>query len=598
MALYDEYLRKYISGLPKSPGIYQYLNSKGEIIYIGKAKNLHARVSSYLHKKGQSRKTLKLLDTVSEIRYAVVENAEDALLLENNLIKKYRPKYNILLKDDKTYPWICIKDEVFPRVFITRRLDRKKGVFFGPYTSVRFASTLIKLIRLIYKIRTCSAHFSKSSIQAGKHKVCLQYHIGNCKAPCVGKISEEEYEEDIIQIKNILKGNISSVIDYMKNKMSDYAEKLEYEKAAEVKEAIDIVRNHQTKSAIVAPALTNIDIFSYEEGEKYVYVNFMKVVNGAVNQIHTIEMEKRTDEEKASVFSFAIFEIRQLVNSSSREIVLPFYPDIMFEGVRYTIPQKGEKKKLLELSLRNLKYFKADKEKSRAGKFKEKSKENINEILRRELNLKYPPSRIECFDNSNISGTHPVAACVVFENGKPLKREYRHFHVKTVKGPDDYASIREIVFRRYKRVLEENGELPGLIVIDGGKGQLRAATEAMNALDLKLPVIGLAERLEEIYYPGDKEPYILGKNSSALKLLMYIRDEAHRFGISFHRSLREKDLIKGSLSGIKGIGRLTEERLISHFGSVERMRISSQEEIAEIIGPAKAALIWNYLTDK
>lgn len=375
MALYDEYLRKYISGLPKSPGIYQYLNSKGEIIYIGKAKNLHARVSSYLHKKGQSRKTLKLLDTVSEIRYAVVANAEDALLLENNLIKKYRPKYNILLKDDKTYPWICIKDEVFPRVFITRRLDRKKGVFFGPYTSVRFASTLIKLIRLIYKIRTCSAHFSKSSIQAGKHKVCLQYHIGNCKAPCVGKISEEEYEEDILQIKNILKGNISSVIDYMKNKMSDYAEKLEYEKAAEVKEAIDIVRNHQTKSAIVAPALTNIDIFSYEEGEKYVYVNFMKVVNGAVNQIHTIEMEKRTDEEKASVFSFAIFEIRQLVNSSSREIVLPFYPDIMFEGVRYTIPQKGEKKKLLELSLRNLKYFKADKEKSRAGKFKEKSKE-------------------------------------------------------------------------------------------------------------------------------------------------------------------------------------------------------------------------------
>lgn len=595
MALYDEHLREKVNKLPDDPGVYQYFDASGTIIYIGKAKNLKNRVLSYLNKSNQSNKTRVLVDKIADLRYIVVNSEQDALLLENNLIKKYKPRYNILLKDDKTYPWICIKKEPFPRVFMTRRYVHDGSEYFGPYTSGKFAHILIHLIKSLFKLRSCQLALNRKAVYDHKFRVCLEYHIGNCLAPCVGKIQEEEYNEFIVQVRNILKGNLSLVMEVMSRKMKLYAENLQFEEANGMKEALEAVRNYQSKSTIVRTSINDTDVFSCIENEKYAYVNYLRIVHGAVIQVHTIELEKKIEEEKEALLSFAILEVRQLVNSQSREIIVPFYPDIQLEGVQYVIPQKGDKKQLLELSERNANYFRIDRERQRSLK-KEDSMLNMLKTIKIELKLPTLPHRMECFDNSNIQGTNPVASCVVFIDGKPAKREYRKFHVKTVVGADDFASMEEIIFRRYGRVLDEGLELPDLIVIDGGKGQLHSAVNSLKKLGLygKVPILGLAKQMEEIYFPEDKDPYLLAKNSTALKTLMHIRDEAHRFGITFHRKLREKALIKSVLSEIKGIGEATEMALLQAFKTVENMKTKSVEELAAVVGRKRAEIVYAY----
>lgn len=595
MALYDDELREKVSKLPTLPGVYQYFDSTGNIIYIGKAKNLKNRVLSYLNKTNQSNKTRILVRNIADLRYIVVQTEQDALLLENNLIKKYKPRYNILLKDDKTYPWICIKKEPFPKVYTTRRVVRDGSEYFGPYTSARFANTLMTLINSLYKLRTCNLPLTTPAILAGKFRVCLEYHIGNCLGPCVRKITEQDYNEYILHIRNILKGNVSLVIEMMTQRMNEFAEELEFEKANEMKEALVALKNYQAKSTIVNSTLNNIDVFSYLEDEHYAYVNYLRIVYGAVNQVHTIALEKKVEEEKEALLSFAILEIRQLVNSHSKEIIVPFYPDIQLNGIQYVVPKIGDKKQLLELSERNVAYFKLDKDRQRAI-IKEDSKFNLLKTIKAELKLPTIPHRMECFDNSNTQGTNPVASCVVFIDGKPAKREYRKFHVKTVTGPDDFASMEEIILRRYTRMIDEGKELPDLIIIDGGKGQLHSAVNSLKKLDLygKIPVIGLAKRMEEIYYPGDKDPYLLAKNSVALKTLMHIRDEAHRFGITFHRQLREKPLTKSVLNDIKGIGMKSETQLMIHFKSVENIKTANLDQLIAAVGLAKARIVYEY----
>ena len=549
----DEFgLKEKVSKLPTTPGVYQFFDANGVIIYIGKAKNLKNRVSSYFVKTNQTSKTMVLVRKIRDLKYIVVNTEEDALLLENNLIKKYKPRYNILLKDDKTYPWICITKEAFPRVFTTRKFIRNGSEYFGPYTSAKYANTLISLIKSLYKLRTCNLSLNKSAVYSGKYKVCLEYHIGNCMGPCVGYVQEEEYMEYIAQIQNILKGNISSVIDFITRKMKEYTVSLQFEKAQEMKEAIEALKTHQTKSTIVSTSINDIDVFSYLEDEKYAYVNYLRIVHGAVNQV-------------------------------------------LMEGMNYAIPQRGEKKQLLELSERNVKFFKMDRERQR-GLRRQDSKLDLLNTIKNDLKLPRLPHRMECFDNSNIQGTNPVASCVVFIDGKPAKREYRRFHVKTVIGADDFASMEEILYRRYHRVLEEGGELPDLIVVDGGKGQLSSAVATLRKLDLleRVPIIGLAKQMEEIYYPGDKDPYLLAKTSVALKTLMHIRDEAHRFGITFHRKLREKKQTISVLSEIKGIGEKTEVSLLQYFKSVNAIKEASREELAKAIGPAKGNIVYDY----
>lgn len=593
--MYDESLRAKVNELPNSPGVYQYFDNTGVIIYIGKAKNLKNRVLSYLNKSNQSNKTRILVNKIADLRYIVVNSEQDALLLENNLIKKYKPRYNILLKDDKTYPWICIKKEPFPRVFTTRRYVHDGSEYFGPYTSGRFAYILTSLIKSLFKLRTCNLALNQKSIYNHKFKVCLEYHIGNCPAPCIGKIQEAEYDEFIAQVRNILKGNLSSVIQVMTRKMKAYAESMNFEEANRMKEALEAVKNYQAKSTIVRTTINDTDVFSYVEDEKYAYVNFLRIVHGAVIQVHTIELEKKIEEDKESLLSFAIYEIRQLVNSNSKEIIVPFYPDIKLEGIQYVIPQRGDKKQLLDLSERNVNYFKLDRERQRSLK-KEDSSFNVLKTIKLELKLPTLPHRMECFDNSNIQGTNPVASCVVFIDGKPAKREYRKFHVKTVVGADDFASMEEIIYRRYSRVLNEGLELPDLIVIDGGKGQLHSAVNSLKKLDLygKVPILGLAKQMEEIYFPEDKDPYLLAKNSVSLKTLMHIRDEAHRFGITFHRKLREKGQIKSVLSEIKGIGENTETALLQEFKTVENIKDKTIEELAKVIGKKRAEIVYRY----
>lgn len=592
MALFDASLKEKIKKLPDSPGVYQYFDNSGTIIYIGKAKNLKNRVLSYLNKSNQSNKTRILVNKIADFRYIVVNSEQDALLLENNLIKKYKPRYNILLKDDKSYPWICIKKEPFPRVFITRRYVHDGSEYFGPYTSGKLAHLLISLIKSLFKLRTCTLALNPKAIYNQKYKICLEYHIGNCLAPCVGKISEEEYDEYITQIRNILKGNLSAVIEALTRRMTKYAEALQFEEANAMKEALASVKNYQAKSTIVRTTIHDTDVFSYLEGERYAYVNYLRIVHGAVVQVHTVELEKKIEEEKEALLAFAILEIRQLVNSDSKEIIVPFYPDVLLNGVTYSIPQRGDKKQLLELSERNASYYRIDRERQRSLK-KDDSVFNILKTIKLELKLPTLPHRIECFDNSNIQGTNPVASCVVFLDAKPAKREYRKFHVKTVVGADDFASMEEIIFRRYSRVLNEGLELPDLIVIDGGKGQLHSAVNSLKKLDLygKVPILGLAKQMEEIYFPEDKDPYLLAKNSVALKTLMHIRDEAHRFGITFHRKLREKGQVKSVLDEIKGIGETTIIALLQEFHDVDSIKKQPVEVLAKVIGKKRAEIV-------
>ena len=587
--------KSILSLLPDKPGIYQFLDASGTVIYVGKAKNLKKRVTSYFS-KNQSGKTVVLLRKSNDIKHIVVDNESDALLLENNLIKKHQPRYNILLKDDKTFPWICIKKEPFPRVFSTRNTIRDGSNYFGPYTSAVMVKTLIGLIRQLYKLRTCSHSLTDSNISAGKFKVCLEYHIGNCKAPCIGLQPEVEYLESIQQIKDILKGNISTVIDHLKNLMTEYSSELRFEEAQTIKDKIEILSRFRSRSSVVSNTIKNVDVFAFTQESDNAYVNYLKVVQGAVIQALTIELKIRIDEEKESLLAFAITEIRQRLLSDSPEIIVPFKPDILINKVKYTVPQTGEKHKLLELAVRNAIYYKLEQKKKRMEHSPQVRTGKNLEKLKNDLHMSDLPVHIECFDNSNTQGTNPVAACVVFRNARPSKSDYRHFNIKTVTGPDDFSSMEEIVFRRYRRMIEEKHNLPQLIIIDGGKGQLSSAIKSIDKLGLrqKITVIGIAKKLEEIYFPGDNVPIYLDKNSISLKIIQQLRNEAHRFGINFHRNKRSSEMTKSDLDQIHGIGDKTKEILLKHFGSVENIRVSSREELENVIGLSKSAILTGY----
>jgi excinuclease ABC subunit C len=589
--------KSILSLIPDNPGVYQFIDSAGVVIYVGKAKNLKKRVTSYFS-KNQSGKTIVLLRKTSDIRHIVVDYESDALLLENNLIKKHQPRYNILLKDDKTFPWICIKNEPFPRVFSTRNPVRDGSVYFGPYTSGLMVKTLVSFIRHLYKLRTCSLNLTRSNIEAGKFKVCLEYHLGNCKAPCVGKQQEADYQENMDQIRDILKGNISTVIDHLKKTMNKYSEELRFEEAQSVKEKIDILSGFRSKSTVVSNTIRNVDVFAITQESDNAYVNYLKVIEGAVIQALTVELKIRADEEKESILGFAITEIRQRLSSDSPEIIVPFEPDILLGKVKYTVPKAGEKLKLLELAERNAIYYKLEQKKKRMEHSPQVRTGKNLEKLKNDLHMPYLPVHIECFDNSNIMGTNPVAACVVFRNAKPSKTDYRHFNIKTVTGPDDFSSMEEIVYRRYRRMMEENQKLPQLVIIDGGKGQLSSAMKSIDKLGLreKITVIGIAKKLEEIYFPGDSVPIYLDKNSISLKIIQHLRNEAHRFGINFHRDKRSSEMIKSDLDQIKGIGPKTKEILLKHFESVDKIKNASPEELENLVGSAKSSILTEYFT--
>ena len=585
-----------LSLLPGKPGVYQFLDINGNIIYAGKAKNLKKRVSSYFS-KNQSGKTSVMLKKAYGLRHIVVDNESDALLLENNIIKKHQPRYNILLKDDKTFPWICIKKEPFPRVFSTRNTIKDGSFYYGPYTSGLMVKTLIELIRSLYKIRTCSLSLTKSNIESGKFRVCLEYHMGNCKGPCVGLQTEDDYCENIQQIKEILKGNISTVIDHLKAVMMGYSQDMRFEEAQTIKEKIDILSRFRSRSAVVSSTIKNVDVFAMTQDSDNTYVNFMKVVNGAIIQAYTLDLKTRVDEEKESLLGFSITEIRQRILSDSPEVIVPFKPDIQFEGIRYTVPVRGDKLRLLQLSERNALYYKLEQKKRREIILPaDRSLKNL-EKLRNDLHMSEVPAHIECFDNSNIMGSNPVAACVVFRNAKPSKKDYRHFNVKTVTGPDDFSSMEEIVYRRYKRMSEEGENLPQLVIIDGGKGQLSSAMKSLKKLNLheKVTVIGIAKKLEEIYFPGDSVPIYLDKNSISLKIIQQIRNEAHRFGINFHRDKRSSGMTKSDLDEIKGIGIKTKEILLKKIGSVEKIRMIPEKDLENLIGRKKASILTEFL---
>ena len=592
----SESLLKIVNSLPDSPGVYQYFDKHGKIIYIGKAKNLKKRVSSYFYKKHEYGKLLYLVTSITDIKYIVVSTELDALLLENNLIKKYQPRYNVALKDDKSYPWICIKNEPFPRVFQTRTFVRDGSLYFGPYTSLRTMYTILDLIKKLYPLRTCTLPLSEANIKNKKFKVCLEYHIKNCKGPCQEFQSEEEYDQDIAQIKYILKGNIASVIKQLKELMWHFSEKYDFENAQLLKEKIDSLEKYQSRSVIVSPTIEDADVFSILTDDSSGYVNYLKIINGSVVQAHTLELKKKLDETKEDLLLLAITELRQRFHSTAKEIIVPIELDMHFPDVEFIIPKIGDKKKLLELSERNADYYRRDKLAKNALVIKEKPTDRILKTMMSDLRLKELPVHIECFDNSNIQGAFPVSACVVFKNVKPSKKDYRIFHIKSVEGPDDFASMEEVIYRRYKRMLDEKNPLPQLIIIDGGKGQVSAAIKSLEELKLSgtIPVIGIAKKLEEIFYPGDSLPLYLNKKSETLKIIQQMRDEAHRFGLKHHRNRRVRESFNSELVDIKGIGKDTMNKLLSHFKSVNKIKNSAEEEIAKVVGASKAQLIKKY----
>lgn len=588
-------LEKISNHLPEKPGVYQFLDLKQNIIYIGKAKNLKKRVSSYFA-KNQSAKTKIMLKKAEGLSYVVVDSEADALLLENNLIKEYQPRYNILLKDDKTFPWICIKKELFPRVFSTRTLIKDGSSYFGPYTSALMVKTFLTIIRQLYKPRTCIFSFTNENIKSGKFKVCLEYHIGNCKGPCVGLQSEEEYEENIKQIRSILKGNISTVIDQLKKQMFEYSSATRYEEAQIIKDKIEILNKFKSHSTVVSNTIKNVDVYGFVQDEYNTFISYLKVVNGAVIQAYTLEMRGKVDEDKESLLSSGITEIKQRLSGDSPEFIIPFKPDIQFENIKYTVPLRGEKLKLLQLANRNALYFMMEQKKKRLDiSTKDRTVKNLAK-LKADLHMSQLPVYIECFDNSNIMGKNPVASCVVFRNGKPSKKEYRHFNIKSVQGSNDFASMEEVIFRRYSRIIRENLALPQLIVVDGGKGQLSSAVRSLKNLHLddKITIIGIAEKLEEIYFPGDNVPLYLDKNSVSLKIIQQLRNEAHRFGINFHRDKRSSEMLRSTLDDIKGIGNKSKEILLKNIGSVDKIKKARFEELKNLIGSHKAEIIVDF----
>ena len=589
-------IKSILKTIPTEPGVYRYYDDKGEIIYVGKAKNLKRRVSSYFNKQ-QSGKVKVLVSRIADIKFIVVDNEMEALLLENNMIKQYKPRYNIMLKDDKTYPWICVKNERFPRVYLTRKKVNDGSIYFGPYPSVMTARTLLEMLRQLYPIRNCKLILKEENINNGHYRPCLEYHIGNCKAPCDSSISEEEYREMIQNIKRVIKGNIQEVLKDMKAQMMDHASRLEFEQAQVIKDKYDILENYHAKSVVCSNSLFDMEVFSYEDAGNSFYVNYMKIVEGAIIQSHSFELKRKLDESVEELLSMAIVEIRQMMESHNiKEIIVPTELDIKLEGVKFTIPQRGEKLDILELSQRNAKQYRLDTEKLRTLVDPERHTKRILNQMKDDLNLPVLPEVIECFDNSNFQGDYAVAAMTQFVNAKPNKSGYRHFNIKTVEGPNDFASMEEIIYRRYRRLLDEEQRLPDLIVVDGGKGQLSSAVKILQQLGLfgKISIIGIAEKLEEIYFPGDSIPLYIDKRSETLKVIQHIRDEAHRFGITHHRKKFEKGFLHSELNDIKGIGKQTAEKLMLELKSVKNIKEASLETLENIIGKAKARIVKEY----
>ena len=581
--------------LPDSPGVYQYYDKQDNILYVGKAKNLKKRVGSYFTKSHENAKTRILVQKIVSIKHIVVTTETDALLLENNLIKKYQPRYNIMLKDDKTYPWICIKKERFPRIFMTRRVIKDGSEYYGPYTNVRTVKVLLDLIRELYPLRTCKYDLSREKIAEKKYKVCLEYHLGNCSGPCEDFQNEDSYNDTIKAIRNIVKGNFKESLNKFHEIMKAFSDKMEFEEAQKIKEKLDLLSNYQPKSTIVSPSINNVDVFSIISDESYGYVNFFKIANGSIIQSHTTEIKKKLDETDKRILEMAVVEIRQRFNSISKEVYVPFEIDLG-DKIKVTVPKLGDKKRIVELSERNAKYYRQEQFKQIKISDPDRHVKRIMTQMQKDLRLSEEPRHIECFDNSNIQGTNPVAACVVFKEGKPSKKEYRHYNIKTVEGPDDFASMEEVVFRRYKRLLSENLPLPQLIVIDGGKGQLSSALKSLDLLDLrgKIAIIGIAKRLEEIYYPGDPIPMYLDKRSETLKIVQFLRNEAHRFGITLHRNKRSKSAIQSELEQIPNIGKQTITSLLRKFKSAKRVKTATFKELQEIVGDARAKKIYQY----
>ena len=588
-----------IQTLPNQPGVYQYYDADGTIIYVGKAKNLKKRVSSYFTKTHDNGKTRVLVKKIATIKHIVVDTETDALLLENNLIKKYQPKYNVMLKDDKSYPWICVKNERFPRVFSTRRVFKDGSEYFGPYTSMKTVHTLLDLIKGLYQLRNCNFDLSETKIEAGKYKVCLEYHLGNCKGACEGLETDASYSDNIKAIKEILKGNFKDSLCQFKNQMKQLAEDMHFEEAQKIKEKIEVLENYQSKSTIVNPKISNVDVFSIMSDESYGYVNFLQLSYGSIIRSHTLDIKKKLDETDVKLLELAITEIRQRFHSKSKEIYVPFKVEIG-EDIKVTVPQLGDKKHILDLSLRNAKYYRMERFKQDKIVDPDRHANRIMAQMKADLRLHEEPRHIECFDNSNIQGTHPVAACVVFKNGKPSKKEYRHFNIKTVEGPDDFASMEEVVYRRYKRMLDEEQSLPQLIIIDGGKGQLSSALKSLDVLDLrgKIAIIGIAKRLEELFYPNDPIPLYLDKKSETLKVIQQLRNEAHRFGIEHHRNKRSKSALNTELETIAGIGEKTVVELLKHFKSAKRVANAKLDELESVVGVSRAEKIYNYYHNK
>ncbi len=592
-------LKLKVAVLPTTPGVYQYFDKNETIIYVGKAINLKKRVSSYFNRTHDDAKTRILVSKIVDIKHIVVATETDALLLENNLIKKYKPKYNVLLKDDKSYPWICIKKERFPRIFVTRKMIRDGSEYYGPYTNVKIAYALLDLIKELYQIRSCMFDLSSQNINTGKFKICLDYHIKKCLGPCEGLQTETAYMNQITSIRNIIKGNFKESLLYFENMMYDFATKMEFEEAQKIKEKMLLLSNYQAKSTIVTPSINNVDVFSILSDESAAYVNFFKISNGSIIQSHTSEIKKKLDETDKELLELAIVEFRERFNSITPEILVPFKVSVG-EKIKVTVPKQGDKLRVVELSLRNAKYYRQEQFKQVQIVDPERHTKRIMAQMKKDLRLSAEPVHIECFDNSNIQGTNPVAACVVFKNGKPSKKDYRHFNIKTVEGPDDFASMEEAVHRRYKRLLDEDQTLPQLILIDGGKGQLSSALKSLDLLGLrnKIAIIGIAKRLEELFFPEDPIPLYLDKKSETLKILQQLRNEAHRFGITHHRNRRSNTSLVSELESIPGIGKQSLESLLQYFKSVKRIKEASLIQITGVLGASKAKKVYDFYHKK
>ncbi len=588
-----------IQTLPDNPGVYQYYDKEGKILYVGKAKNLKKRVSSYFNKIHDTAKTNVLVKKIVTIKHIVVPTETDALLLENNLIKTLQPRYNVLLRDDKSYPWLCIKKEPFPRIFSTRRMIKDGSEYFGPYTNFKTVNTILDLIKELYPLRTCNYDLSANNIESGKFKVCLEYHIGNCKGPCEGYETIEEYQKQVDAIREILKGNFKESLKEFKRLMGELAQEMRFEEAQKIKEKIQVLENYQSRSTIINPKITNIDVFSIVSDESAAYVNFLQISHGSIIRSHTMEIKKKLEETDEELLELAIIELRERFKLLSKEIIVPFEVDLG-ENIKITVPQLGDKKQILDLSIRNAKFYRIEQLKQLQIVDPDRHVNRIMAQMQKDLRLPVEPRHIECFDNSNIQGTNPVSACVVFKDGKPSKKDYRHFNIKTVEGPNDFASMEEVVYRRYKRLLDENQPLPQLIIIDGGKGQLSSALKSIDDLGLrgKITIIGIAKRLEELFYPGDSIPLYLDKKSETLKVIQQLRNEAHRFGITHHRDKRSKAALNSSIESIPGIGEKTMTTLIQHFKSVKRLKLATEKEISEVVGLSKAKKITDFYKTK